>query len=160
MSLHKAFDGLVTFEISGDNNLKMVLVEEALKRAVPEVVAVDGQSATIVDHFISFLGRTRNITFETNEGSEAMQEVIAFWFIASNTTDYRRIWDAYGYLSAEAHNEWYRAIEAQDALRSRLLAPSDVQPGAPSDEALAAADADAPPNKKKGSTSETPSSPK
>lgn len=136
MTSHSAFDGSVTFECTPPN-LKSLIVRDGLTRAVPESASfVPGsQPAAIFDNLVDFLARTRSIGTMPDAGDIALQ-LGAFWEFACVSTDYRAIWEHFIMLPVEIHNAWFDAIQA--TIDPRLLAPVDVQPGAPDDATLEA----------------------
>ena len=138
---YSAFDGLVTFEVTGDN-LRCMIVREGFERAVPEHkdFPPTGANDILFSNCHRFIGRTRSITFADGDLPESVQELRRWWELASRSTDYALIWREFGYFDIDVNNAWMEALTAYDAAQSRLLAPAEVQPGAESDEALEAAE--------------------
>jgi hypothetical protein len=134
MATYSAFDGAVTFDCTTPN-LKTLVIRDQLGLAVPEHVTFlpGSQGDILFQNLTTLLGRTKTITFTAGDPPPELQALTAFWEMASGSVDYRRIWDEFLYLSLNVHNEWLRAIEAADNIR--LLAPAEVQPGAPDPEA-------------------------
>jgi hypothetical protein len=137
MTIHSAFNGQVQFDCTPPN-LKTLVVKDGLERAVPEFATfVKGSQPDFVfNNLVDLLGRTRSIKF-IDIGLDADAEALqAFWAFASNTIDYRAIWNEFLLLPVIVHNEWFEAVAA--SIDPRLLAPPEVQPNAPTDAELEA----------------------
>jgi hypothetical protein len=135
MTIHNAFNGQVQFDCTPPN-LKTLVVRDGLERAVPEsaMFLVGSQPNFVFNNLVDLLGRTRSIHFidiGLDPDAEALQ---SFWAFASNTIDYRAIWNEFLMLPVVVHNEWFEAVAA--VIDPRLLAPAEVQPNAPSDAEL------------------------
>lgn len=129
MTLHSALNGQVTFDCF-PAGLKTLVVKEALEAAVPEAAlfAPGSDSANIFSHLVDFLGQTRGIEFNIDLDEDAVG-LQAFWLLTQDTTNYRRIWEAFLLLSISVHNEWLEATAS--TIDPRLLAPPEVQAGLP-----------------------------
>lgn len=137
MTIHNAFNGQVTFDCTGEN-LKTLIVRDGLQRAVPEYLTFlfDTPPFTLFGNLVEFLGKTRSITFIDIGLTADVESLQAFWEFASKSIDYRAIWEQFIMLPVEVNNEWSEAI--QGVIDPRLLAPLEVQPGAPTDAELEA----------------------
>lgn len=135
MTMYSAFNGQVEFDCTVAN-LKTLIVRDGLKLAVPEstTFAADSQSDILFNNLVDFLGRTRAIHFVDIGLSTDAESLQSFWGFASNTADYRAIWNEFLMLPIDAHNAWQKAIV--NVTDPRLLAPAEVQPGAPDDNVL------------------------
>lgn len=147
MTIHSAFNGQVQFDCTPPN-LKAIVVKDGLERAIPEWVTfpTDSPAYILFTNLIEFLGKTKSITFIDIGLSDDAERLQAFWEFASKSMDYRAIWAEFMLLTIDINTEWYNAIAA--VIDPRLLAPAEVQPGAPSDEALAATGTDGAKKKK------------
>lgn len=136
MTIHDAFDGNVQFDCTPPN-LKSLIVRDGLTRAVPESAsfAPGSQPAAIFDNLVDFLARTRSVSV-ANDYDGVGREIGEFWNFAASSVDYRAIWERFIMLPVEIHNAWFDAIGA--TIDPRLLAPPEVQPGAPDDAVLEA----------------------
>lgn len=151
MTIHSAFNGQVQFDCTPPN-LKSIVVKEGLERAVPEWVTFPTDSSVYVlfTNLVEFLGKTKSITFIDIGLSEDAEGLQTFWKFASKSMDYRAIWNEFMLLTVDVNTEWFNAVSA--VIDPRLLAPAEVQPGAPSDEALEATGTDGAKKKKRATS--------
>jgi hypothetical protein len=163
---YAAFAGRVIFECTPPN-MKTIIVEEAMFRAVPEArdFPVDSPQGKLFYNLIHFLGRTKSITVDNPDGDYVIASLADFWAFVRVNSDYRAIWDCFIMLDVMVNSEWNAALE--DTEDKHLKAPELVQPGAPSDGLLeAAAEAgkkkskNGTPTSKPSMTAPAPSSPR
>lgn len=149
MSVHSAFNGQVQFDCTRPN-LKSLVVKDGLERAIPEWAQFvpDSPAYICFANLIEFLGRTRAIHFVDVGIGEDAEDLQRFWEFAQSSMDYRAIWNAFLQLSTDVNTEWYSAVQSE--IDPRLLAPAEVQPGAPDDAALEATGTDGAKKKKRG----------
>ncbi|MAS33548.1 MAG: hypothetical protein CL610_06050 [Anaerolineaceae bacterium] len=150
------FDGQVTFHCTYQS-LESLIVREAIDLALPDLAEVrkasvalsadqpsdqskeqpePSQRETIFANFRSFVGDTPRIDFKLRK--DADPDLIDFrdwWQFAENNSDYAAVWKRFlQQVNLNIHDQWNDAIG--NAIPARLLAPRDVQPDAPDDEAL------------------------
>jgi len=137
-----SFNNRVIFECTGESTMRLRVVREGMRRAVPEWVQFppDSDTATLFANLIQFLGRTKSVIFRPEENDPTICELASFWEFANGNSDYRAIWNAFLMLDEQINNEWIKPINAADDIR--LKAPADVQPSAPTDEQLEGQGAD------------------
>lgn len=129
----KAFDGRVTFDITG-NNMRMLVVDAAFKRAVPEWITFEAGSneQRMFTNVIMFLARTKRIIPMVDETDPDILDMLEFWAFSETSADYRAIWRAFSFLSMHVNDEWVGVMIEDE----RLKAPPEVRPNALSDDEL------------------------
>lgn len=137
MSKHSAFDGQVTFEC-GFETLEAVIVRDNIRRALPEASEYEdgSQMQGIWNNFLLIFPNTLDIQFKLAKTADTdLVQFKAFWDRCSKSADYAATWKAFlSSCNLYIVNEWVDAVNG--AIPARYLAPADIHPTAPPDDAL------------------------
>lgn len=136
-SKYEAFDGQVIFHCTYET-MEAFIVREAIDAAIPEHEDFEDkpQLAAIWANFRLYLSNTQHIEFNLlKNADDDLKELKAFWKLAENNTDYPALWVAFRQqITRDVQDNWRDGLS--HAIPARLLAPPELQPNAPEDEAL------------------------
>lgn len=136
-SKYEAYGGQVIFTCS-HGTLESFIVRDAMDEAVPEQAEFkDGSNLQIIwNNFRLLFSNTSDIEFHLSKtADDDLRDLQTFWKQARNNTDYAALWLAFRKLiTDDVSQTWADAVG--NAIPARLLAPKELQPDAPEDEAL------------------------
>lgn len=131
------FDGRIAVDLTTGETMKLVALRKNLIVAVSEIATWNKEDEyfSLFANLVLILGRTRSVkVVDPSESDPVICDLMRFWEFASNSNDYRAIWNAFLMLDIAVNEEFVAVINRVDA--GILKAPKLVQPGAPTDEQL------------------------
>jgi len=150
-SKYECFEGQVVFYTTYQS-LECFIVRDAVDAALPDMAdesrqrftqngtadPARAQIVTIYRNFRQFLGDTSRIEFHLSKESDSdLLDFRDWWKSAQNNADYAALWVTFRrVVTWDVQSAWIQALE--NAVPQRLMAPVDLQPGAPEDAELEA----------------------